>query len=47
MVRFYQESAIEDDLTKTINYTLCENAIVEMEMAIASKLIETVAYQNS
>lgn len=40
----FKDSAIYDDLTKTINYVNV-NQVVEEEMAIASKLIETVAYR--
>lgn len=37
----FEESAIHDDLTKTINY-VDVNQIVEQEMAIRADLIETV-----
>lgn len=40
----FKPSAIDDDLNLTINY-VDVNRIVEDEMAIASKLIETVAYR--
>lgn len=40
----FRESAMEDDLTKTIDYVIV-NRIVEEEMAIRSKLIETVGYR--
>lgn len=39
----FKPSAETDDLTLTINY-VDVNRIVEEEMAIAAKLIETVAY---
>lgn len=40
----FKESAISDDLSKTIDY-VDVNRVVEEEMAIPSKLIETVAYR--
>lgn len=40
----FKPSAENDDLTLTINY-VDVNRIVEEEMSIASKLIETVAYR--
>lgn len=40
----FKPSADTDDLTLTINY-VDVNRIVEEEMAVASKLIETVAYR--
>lgn len=40
----FKSSAISDDLHLTINY-VDVNRIVEEEMAIPSKLIETVAYR--
>ena len=40
----FKESAINDDLTKTIDYVIV-NKIVEEEMNIRSKLIETVGYR--
>lgn len=44
LVTDFKESAMEDDLTKTIDYVIV-NRIVEEEMAIRSKLIETVGYR--
>lgn len=41
MVTNFEEAAIHDDLTQTIDYVIV-NKIVEEEMAIPSKLIETV-----
>ena len=40
----FRESAEKDDLSKTIDYVIV-NRIVEEEMAIRSKLIETVGYR--
>jgi len=40
----FKDSAITDDLSKTIDY-VDVNKIVEEEMATACKLIETVAYR--
>jgi dihydroneopterin aldolase len=40
----FKKSALTDDLSLTINY-VDANKIVEQEMAIPSKLIETVAYR--
>jgi len=40
----FKESAMQDDLNKTIDYVIV-NKIVEEEMAIRSKLIETVGYR--
>lgn len=40
----FKKSALTDDLSLTINYVEV-NKIVEEEMAIASKLIESVAYR--
>lgn len=40
----FKPSAMDDNLELTINY-VDVNRIVEEEMAIASKLIETVAYR--
>ena len=40
----FKESTIQDDLNKTIDYVIV-NKIVEEEMAIRSKLIETVGYR--
>lgn len=40
----FKASAIEDDLTKTVNYVEV-NSVVEEEMAIRADLIETVAYR--
>jgi len=40
----FKPSALTDDLTKTIDY-VAVNKIVEEEMAIRAKLIETVAYR--
>ena len=40
----FKAAAKTDDLTQTIDYVTV-NKIVEEEMAIASKLIETVAYR--
>lgn len=40
----FKESALRDDLSKTIDYVIV-NRIVEEEMAIRSKLIETVGYR--
>lgn len=40
----FEESAMKDDLSKTIDYVIV-NKIVEEEMAIRSKLIETVGYR--
>lgn len=40
----FRDSARFDDLTKTIDYVIV-NKIVEEEMAIRSKLIETVGYR--
>jgi dihydroneopterin aldolase len=40
----FKSAALTDDLTKTINYVEV-NTIVEEEMAIASELIEAVAYR--
>lgn len=40
----FKESAMKDDLSKTIDYVIV-NKIVEEEMAIRSKLIETVGYR--
>lgn len=44
LITDFKESAMEDDLTKTIDYVIV-NRIVEEEMAIRSKLIETVGYR--
>lgn len=41
MVTDFTAAAIEDDLNKTIDYVIV-NRIVEEEMAVPSKLIETV-----
>ena len=40
----FNNAALTDDLSKTINY-VDVNLVVENEMALASKLIETVAYR--
>ena len=40
----FKESAMKDELSKTIDYVIV-NRIVEEEMAIRSKLIETVGYR--
>lgn len=40
----FKKAAKKDDLTKTIDYVLV-NKIVEEEMAIRAKLIETVGYR--
>ncbi len=40
----FKEAAVNDDLTKTINYCVVNEA-VEKEMAIRADLIETVAYK--
>lgn len=39
----FKEAALNDDLSKTINY-VDVNVVVEEEMAIRADLIETVAY---
>ena len=44
LITDFKESAIQDDLSKTIDYVIV-NRIVEEEMAIRSKLIETVGYR--
>jgi 7,8-dihydroneopterin aldolase/epimerase/oxygenase len=44
LVTDFKESAANDDLSKTIDYVIV-NRIVEEEMAIRSKLIETVGYR--
>lgn len=40
----FEEAAINDDLTKTINYVVVNEA-VEEEMSVRADLIETVAYR--
>jgi dihydroneopterin aldolase len=44
LITDFKESAMLDDLSKTIDYVIV-NRIVEEEMAIRSKLIETVGYR--
>lgn len=44
LITDFKESAKNDDLSKTIDYVIV-NRIVEEEMAIRSKLIETVGYR--
>ena len=44
LITNFKESAMQDDLSKTIDYVIV-NRIVEQEMAIRSKLIETVGYR--
>ena len=44
LISDFKVSAMEDDLTKTIDYVIV-NKIVEEEMAIRSKLIETAGYR--
>ena len=44
LITDFKESAMQDDLSKTIDYVIV-NRIVEEEMAIRSKLIETVGYR--
>ncbi len=44
LITDFKQSAMEDDLSKTIDYVIV-NRIVEEEMAIRSKLIETVGYR--
>jgi 7,8-dihydroneopterin aldolase/epimerase/oxygenase len=44
LITDFKQSAMEDDLSKTIDYVIV-NRIVEEEMSIRSKLIETVGYR--